>query len=100
MNDGAGSEGTGREDAGEMLAVARTADEDLVVPEIIEGNRLNRDTLAGRVQHRAPIAHCERLRPRFYRTVVWYIVPARGTAGGEAERAYPRAAAAASVRGP
>src|SRR5438093_11777128 len=35
---------------------------------------------------------------RFYRTVVWYIVPARGTAGGEAERASDRAAAAASVR--
>src|SRR5438093_9808651 len=149
MNDRAGSEGTGREDAGEMLAIARTADarlggllglaqdritasadraratgdaprdhdpvirphgghrasdllddagafvteedreghapavrdldveigvadtarsqadEDLVVPEIIEGNRLNRDTLAGRVQHRAPIAHYERLRPPF-----------------------------------
>src|SRR5207249_11760277 len=41
------------------------ADEDLVVPEIIEGNRLDRDTIAGRVQHRAPIAHCERLRPPF-----------------------------------
>src|SRR5437867_939542 len=147
MNDGAGSEGTGREDAGETLAIARTADarlggplglaedritasadraratgdaprdddpvirphggnrasdvlddagafvteedreghapavrdldveigvedaargqadEDLVVPEIIEGNRLDSDTLAGRVQHRPPIAHCERLRP-------------------------------------
>src|SRR5437016_398182 len=147
MNDGAGSEGTGREDAGETLAIARTAeaslgdalglaedritasadraratgdaprdddpvirphgghrasdvlddagafvteedreghapavrdldveigvadtarsqaDEDLVVPEIIEGDRLDSDTLAGRVQHRAPIAHCERLRP-------------------------------------
>src|SRR5213594_1147987 len=144
MNDGAGSEGTGREDAGEMLAIARTADarlgdslglaedritasadraratgdaprdddpvirphgghpasdvldhagafvteedreghapavrdldveigvadtarsqadEDLVVPEIIEGNRLDSDTLAGRVQHRPPIAHCAR----------------------------------------
>src|SRR5207244_5620378 len=33
------------------------------------------------------------------RPVVWYIVPARGTAGGEAERVGPRsAAAAASVR--
>src|SRR5438309_544752 len=144
MNDGAGSEGTGREDAGETLAIARTADarlgdhlglaedritasanraratgdaprdddpvirphgghrasnvlddagafvteedreghapavrdldveigvadtarshadEDLVVPEIIEGNRLDSDTLAGRVQHRPPIAHCAR----------------------------------------
>src|SRR5439155_1648864 len=74
------------------------ADEDLVVPEIIEGNRLDSDALAGRVQHRPPIAHRERLRRRFYRTVVWYIVRARGTAGGEGERAYPRAAAAASVR--
>src|SRR5258706_7843057 len=34
---------------------------------------------------------------RFYRTVVWYIVPARGTGGGERERADPRAAAAASL---
>src|SRR5438105_15743488 len=63
------------------------ADEDLVVPEIIEGNRLDSDALAGRVQHRPPIAHRERLRPRFYRTVVWYIVRAHGTAGGEGERA-------------
>src|SRR6266851_3860504 len=62
----------------------RQADEDLVVPEIIEGDRLDGDTLAGRVQHRPQIAHCARLRPRwFYRTVVWYIVPARGTGGGE-----------------
>ena len=69
------------------IGVANTArgqaDEDLVVPEIIEGDRLDSDTLAGRVQHRAPIAHRKRLRPRFYRTVVWYIVPARGTPGGE-----------------
>src|SRR5216117_1264147 len=36
--------------------------------------------------------------PGFYRTVVWYIVPARGTARGAAARAYPRASAAASVR--
>src|SRR5437867_10074668 len=36
------------------------ADDDLVVPEIIEGNRLDSDTLAGRVQHRPPIAHCAR----------------------------------------
>src|SRR6267143_2990485 len=35
---------------------------------------------------------------RFYRSVVWYIVPAHGTAGGDRERAYPWAAAAASVR--
>src|SRR3977135_753128 len=36
--------------------------------------------------------------PRFYCTVVWYIVPARGTAGWGGERACPGAAAAASVR--
>src|SRR5437660_3954111 len=69
------------------IGVANTArgqaDENLVVPEIIEGDRLDSDTLAGRVQHRAPIPHRKRLRPRFYRTVVWYIVPARGTPGGE-----------------
>src|SRR5258706_7109425 len=34
---------------------------------------------------------------RFYRTVVWYIVPARGTGGAERGRADPRAAAAASL---
>src|SRR5207244_8138577 len=45
------------------------ADEDLVVPEIIEGNRLDSDTLAGRVQHCPPIAHRDRLRSRFYRPV-------------------------------
>jgi len=38
------------------------ADEDLVVSEIIEGDRLDSDTLAGRAQHRPPIAHRERLR--------------------------------------
>src|SRR5437867_939544 len=46
----------------------------------------------------APRSLTARGYARFYRTVVWYIVPAHGTAGGDGGRAYPRAAAAASVR--
>src|SRR5437773_5951110 len=46
----------------------------------------------------APRSLTARGYARFYRTVVWYIVAARGTARGERERAYPQAAAAASVR--
>src|SRR5256885_5495258 len=53
------------------IGVANTArgqaDEDLVVPEIIERDRLDSDTLAGRDQHRAPIAPLKRRRPRLYR---------------------------------
>src|SRR5438046_9642464 len=57
MNDGAGSEGTGREDAGEMLAVARTADARLGDPLGLAEDRIAASADRARATGDAPRDH-------------------------------------------
>src|SRR5438046_9649058 len=63
MNDGAGSEGTGREDAGEMLAVARTADARLGDPLGLAENRITASADRARATGDAPRDHDPVIRP-------------------------------------
>src|SRR5207248_8135993 len=63
MNDRAGSEGTGREDAGEMLAIARTADARLGDPLRLAEDRITASADRARATGDAPRDHDPVIRP-------------------------------------